>query len=111
MSAKEKFIEKVKQLAIDYWTMGLHDGTFESHLRAFLEEYEKGLDKTLEEMLTDSMYKLSAMLGYEVADSIESLNILDLKEIILELIENGDVNLAELQNIFANKAFVAIMSA
>lgn len=40
-TAKEKFIEKVKQLTVDYWTMGLHNGTFESHFRDLLEEYEE----------------------------------------------------------------------
>ena len=68
-------------------------------------------ESTLEDMLTDSMYKLSAMLGYEIADSIESLNIVDLKKIILELIETNEVSFAELQNIFAHKAFVAVMNA
>lgn len=82
------------------------DETFEE-----LRIHDLADEATLEEMLTDSMYKLSAMLGYEIADSIESLNILELKQIILELIETGEVNLAELQNIFAEKAFVAIMNA
>lgn len=50
MSAKEKFIEKVKQLAVDYWTMGLQNGSFESNFRQMLEEYENGLDEVLEEM-------------------------------------------------------------
>lgn len=50
MSAKEKFIEKVKQLAFDYWAMGLQNGSFESHFRQMLEEYENGLDEVLEEM-------------------------------------------------------------
>ena len=85
---------------------GRKDETFEE-LR--IEDISN--ESTLEDLLTDSMYKLSAMLGYEIADSIESLNILELKQIILELIETGEVNLAELQNIFAEKAFVAVMSA
>ena len=65
-------------------------------------------------MLTDSLYKLSAMLGHEIVDydqSIEDLDIFEIKELILELIETGEVNLAELQNIFPNKAFVAVMNA
>lgn len=86
--------------------MSRQDETFEE-----LRIEDLSDDYTLESMLTDSMYKLSAMLGYEIADSIESLNILELKQIILELIETGEVNLAELQNIFAEKAFVAVMSA
>ena len=51
------------------------------------------------------------MLGYTLDDTIESLDIYDVKKIILELIENGEVNLAELQNIFNNKVFIAIMNA
>lgn len=40
ITRKEKFVEKVKQLAMDYWSMSLHDGSFESHFRDLLKEYE-----------------------------------------------------------------------
>jgi hypothetical protein len=41
MEDKEKFIEEVKQLAVDFWTMNLHNGTFESHLRDLIEKQHK----------------------------------------------------------------------
>jgi rubrerythrin len=40
---KEEFIEKAKQLAFDYWTMGLQNGTYESEFRELLEQYENKL--------------------------------------------------------------------
>jgi len=38
---KEQFLEKSKQLAVDFWTINLHDGTYESHFRKLLDEYEE----------------------------------------------------------------------
>lgn len=38
---KEQFLEKSKQLAVDFWTTNLHDGTYESHFRKLLDEYEE----------------------------------------------------------------------
>lgn len=113
---KESAEKYINILKADLNKSELYSG-FEAELNKSEETFEelriKDLsdESTLEDLLTDSMYKLSAMLGYEIADSIESLNILDLKQIILELIETGEVNLAELQNIFAEKAFVAVMNA
>ena len=41
MKDKEKFIEEVKQLAVDFWRMNLHNGTFEGYLRDLIEkQYE-----------------------------------------------------------------------
>ena len=37
---KDQFKEKVKQLAVDYWNMNLHDGTFEEKLTEIIDEYE-----------------------------------------------------------------------
>ena len=37
---KEEFITKAKELAVDFWTMNLHKGTYESHLRDLLDDYE-----------------------------------------------------------------------
>lgn len=37
---REQFIIKAKELAIDFWTMNLHDGTYESHLIDLLTEFE-----------------------------------------------------------------------
>ena len=37
---KEEFITKSKELAVDFWTMNLHKGTYETHLRELLDEYE-----------------------------------------------------------------------
>ena len=37
---KEEFITKAKELAVDFWTMNLHKGTYETHLRELLDEYE-----------------------------------------------------------------------
>ena len=37
---REEFIEKAKELAIDFWTMNLRDGTYESHFMELLDEYE-----------------------------------------------------------------------
>lgn len=113
---KKSAEEYINILKADLNKSELYTG-FEAELNKSDETFEelriKDLadEATLEEMITDSMYKLSAMLGYEIADSIESLNIFELKQIILELIETGEVNLAELQNIFPNKAFVAVMNA
>lgn len=113
---KKSAEEYISILKADLNKAELYSG-FEAELNKSDETFEEirvrsiSDENTLEEMLTDSMYKLSAMLGYEIADSIESLNIIDLKAIILELIENDEVNLAELQNIFAHKAFVAVMNA
>ena len=36
----EKAIEKAKELAIDFWTMNLRDGTYESKFTELLDEYE-----------------------------------------------------------------------
>ena len=113
---KESAEKYINILKADLNKSELYSG-FEAELNKSDETFEEirvrsiSDENTLEEMLTDSMYKLSAMLGYEIADSIESLNIIDLKAIILDLIENDEVNLAELQNIFAHKAFVAVMNA
>jgi len=38
---KGQFLEKSKQLAVDFWTINLHDGTYESHFRKLLDEYEE----------------------------------------------------------------------
>ena len=113
---KKSAEEYINILKADLNKSELYTG-FEAELNKSDEAFEelriKDLsdESTLEDLLTDSMYKLSAMLGYEIADSIESLNIFELKQIILELIETGEVNLAELQNIFPNKACVAVMNA
>lgn len=37
---REEFIEKAKELAIDFWTMNLRDGTYESKFTELLDEYE-----------------------------------------------------------------------
>ena len=37
---KEEFITKAKNLAVDFWAMNLHDGTYESHLRKLLGDYK-----------------------------------------------------------------------
>ena len=37
---REEFIENAKELAIDFWTMNLRDGPYESKFTALLDEYE-----------------------------------------------------------------------
>ena len=37
---REEFIEKAKELATDFWTMNLRDGTYESKFTELLDEYE-----------------------------------------------------------------------
>ena len=37
---REEFIEKAKELATDFWTMNLRDGTYESKFIELLDEYE-----------------------------------------------------------------------
>lgn len=37
---REEFIEKAKELAIDFWTMNLRDGTYESKFTELLDEYD-----------------------------------------------------------------------
>lgn len=41
MKDKEQFIKDVKNLAIDFWRMNLHNGTFESNLRILIDNQEK----------------------------------------------------------------------
>lgn len=38
---KEQLIDKIKELATDFWAMNLHNGTFESHLREIIDRYEQ----------------------------------------------------------------------
>lgn len=38
--SKEDFIKKITELANEFWTMNLHDGTFESNLTEIVNEYE-----------------------------------------------------------------------
>ena len=41
MKDKEKFVEEVKQLAVDFWRMNLHNGTFESYLIKLIDKHCK----------------------------------------------------------------------
>lgn len=116
---KESAEKYINILKADLNKTELYSG-FESEMNKKDETFEEIRIKdiadtdTLEDMLTDSLYKLSAMIGHEIVDydqSIEDLDIFEIKELILELIENGEVNLAELQNIFNNKTFIAVMNA
>ena len=36
---KDKFIEEVKQLAVDFWRINLHNGTFEKYLIDLTDKY------------------------------------------------------------------------
>ena len=37
---REDFIKKAKELAIDFWTMNLHNGTYETNFRELLDQYD-----------------------------------------------------------------------
>lgn len=43
---REKLITDITELASDFWTMNLHNGTFESHLRTFIINYDKAMNYT-----------------------------------------------------------------
>jgi hypothetical protein len=43
---KEKLITDINNLAVDFWTMNLHNGTFESHLTKLIDDYEKAINYT-----------------------------------------------------------------
>lgn len=40
---REEFIKEVKQLAIDFWTMNMKDGSYETNFIKLLDEYENKL--------------------------------------------------------------------
>lgn len=42
---RAEFLEKAKQLAVDYWTMNLHKDTYESELNKLIDEYENSKEK------------------------------------------------------------------
>jgi len=39
----EKLIKDIKKLAVDFWTMNLHNGKFENHLQKLITEYDRNL--------------------------------------------------------------------
>lgn len=41
---KEKLIKEITQLALDFWTMNLHNGTFESNLRTLIDKHEEAIN-------------------------------------------------------------------
>ena len=41
---KEDFIKEVKGLAVDFWTMNLHNGTFEERLNDLVNKREQAID-------------------------------------------------------------------
>lgn len=41
---KEKLITDITKLALDFWTMNLHNGTFESNLRTLIDKHEKAIN-------------------------------------------------------------------
>ena len=43
---REKLITDITKLALDFWTMNLRNGTFESHLRTFIMNYDKAMNYT-----------------------------------------------------------------
>ena len=43
---REKLITDITKLALDFWTINLHNGTFESHLRTFIMNYDKAMNYT-----------------------------------------------------------------
>ena len=48
---REDFITKAKELAVDFWTMNLHNGTYEIYFYKLLEEYEKSKLTKSEEII------------------------------------------------------------
>ena len=41
---KEEYIKQIKELAVDFWTMNLHNGTFEENLRSIVDKREKAMN-------------------------------------------------------------------
>jgi len=41
---KEKLITDITKLALDFWTMNLHNGTFESNLRTLIDKHEEAIN-------------------------------------------------------------------
>ena len=41
---KEKLITDIIKLALDFWTMNLHSGTFESNLRTLIDKHEEAIN-------------------------------------------------------------------
>ena len=70
---REKLITDITKLALDFWTMNLRNGTFESHLRTFIMNYDKAMNYTHScesdsELLVCDNCKYTAIYeGYEIS--------------------------------------------
>ena len=77
---REKLITDITKLALDFWTMNLRNGTFESHLRTFIMNYDKAMNYThccksdSEQLCANCQCKPTQKLGFcnECFDDIYS---------------------------------------
>ena len=67
-------------------------------------------EDTLHQELINNLYKLSAMIGYEFIE-IEQSELSQIKEAILELLENEEISFSDLGNVLNKRVFSAIMNA
>lgn len=56
---KEKLITDITKLALDFWSMNLHNGTFESHLRTLINEYDVAINVTHSSLKLEDKCKMS----------------------------------------------------
>ena len=90
---REEFIEKAKELAIDFWTMNLRDGTYESKFTELLDEYDSrvielygliGRQAQIIDALKEQNEKMQSIVNdsEEVGDYVPTYKPLDIHQIV-----------------------------